>query len=165
MSSLPAPITAELVWSEIEKNQFAVLGWVTPRGEPRTAGIVYYLADDRRLYIGSEREAWKARQIRDQPSVSLTVTVSKKIPFMPWIEIPPATITFRGSATVREIRDVPQAVVSKLFKDIHLSDEEITRQCFIVVEPHGTFLTYGIGVSLLTMRKPYEAGGRAPVEG
>ena len=162
MSSLPAPVTTELVWSEIEKNQFAVLGWVTSRGEPRTAGIVY-LVVDRRLYIGSEKEAWKTRQIGEQPSVSLTVTVPKKILLIPWIAIPPATITFQGSATVQPTDVVPQAVLSKLMGGLQLSEEEIARQCFIVVEPRGTFLTYGIGVSLLTMRKPYEAGGRAPV--
>ncbi len=35
-----APST-DLVWREIRKQMFAVLGFVAPRGEARTAGIVY----------------------------------------------------------------------------------------------------------------------------
>jgi len=35
------PIDPTLVWTEITKNLFAVIGMVTTRGESRTSGIVY----------------------------------------------------------------------------------------------------------------------------
>ena len=92
-------LTPEQVWTEIDKNMFAVLGMVTARQEARTAGIVY-MTRDHTLYIGSAKDAWKVKHVSANPNVSLTVAIPKSIPFMPWIKIPAATITFQGTATV-----------------------------------------------------------------
>jgi hypothetical protein len=37
---MPANVTTADVWRHVEKQSFAVLGFVTPRGEARTAGII-----------------------------------------------------------------------------------------------------------------------------
>ncbi|MBW2688245.1 MAG: hypothetical protein JRE19_20455 [Deltaproteobacteria bacterium] len=50
---MPASITTELVWSEIEKQLFAVLSYVTPKAEARSAGIVY-IVRDRKLTLGRQ---------------------------------------------------------------------------------------------------------------
>ena len=49
------------------------------------------------------KEAWKVRHITQNPHVSLTIPMHKRISFMPWIKIPAATITFSGSARIFEI--------------------------------------------------------------
>jgi hypothetical protein len=141
---------------------FAVLGFVTPKGEARTAGIVYVVRN-RRLYIGSVRSAWKTRHVERNPDVSLTVTIPKRVPLLPWIKIPAATITFQGEARVRGFEEVAEDVRRGLTHGVELSADYHARSCVIEVIPRGDFITYGVGVSLLTMRKPEAARGRAPV--
>ena len=102
-------LSTEEIWKELKKEIFAVLGMVTPKGEARTIGIVY-IVHENKFYISTSRESWKARHIQHNPHVSITVPIAKRIPLMPWIRIPAATITFSGNAKVL----VPQ----KLGEDI-----------------------------------------------
>jgi hypothetical protein len=155
-----APST-DLVWREIQKQIFAVLGFVTPKGEARTAGIVYAV-HSREVFIGTDRKSWKASHIAKNPNVSLTITIPKRIPLLPWIRIPPATVTFQGSAVVVGLNEAPADVQRGLFRGLELDTESRERICIIRVVPGGEFITYGVGVPLLTMRHPREAQGRAP---
>jgi len=54
---MPASITTELVWAEIEKRLFAVLSYVTPKAEARSAGIVY-IVRGRKLYMRARSDSW-----------------------------------------------------------------------------------------------------------
>jgi hypothetical protein len=45
-----ARLTTEQVWDQIAKASFAILGHVTPAGEPRSSGRVYRTVG-RRLYV------------------------------------------------------------------------------------------------------------------
>ncbi|HNB50616.1 MAG TPA: pyridoxamine 5'-phosphate oxidase family protein [Anaerolineales bacterium] len=155
-------IPTETVWNAIEKNLFAVLGMVTPKGEARTAGIVY-IVHEHQLYISTQKQAWKTRHIAKNPSVSLTITLPKSIPFMPWIQIPAATITFSGQATVQDAEKVSPEILKKLFRGLQLDSDVVKTASVITVRPTGEFVTYGIGVSLMDMRFPEKARGRAQI--
>jgi len=157
-----ADITTAQVWAEIEKQLFAVLGMVTAKNEARTAGIVY-IVRNRKLYIGSVKSAWKTRHIAANPHVSLTVPIAKRIPLLPWIKIPAATITFSGTARVLERADVSPEVVQALFRGMADTPETSAPFAIIEVTPVGHFVTYGVGVSLLTMRDTQKARGRVAV--
>lgn len=160
---MPATLTSEQVWREVEARSFGVLGFVTARGEARTTGIVY-LARDRYIYISTWKDAWKAKHIAANPHVSLTVTIPKRIPFMPWIRIPDATITLQGQATLHAPAEVPAGIPQTLIKGLKLGHgDPLADLAIIRIKPHGEFLTYGIGVSMATMRDPEAASGRAPV--
>lgn len=159
---MSAPITTDLVWQEIEKNLFAVLGFVTPKQEARTVGIVYIVAD-RQLYIASEREAWKVKHIRRNPHVSLTVAIPKAIPFLPFIKIPAATITFAGTAEILEIPAVDPPIIDQLTKGLQVDEAYKAQSVVIRVTPQGDFMTYGVGVSLQKMRDTVAARGRVAV--
>jgi len=139
-----------------------VLGFVTPRGEPRTAGIVYTVRD-RKLYITTWKNSWKARHITSNRHVSLTVTIPKRILFAPWIHIPDATITFAGEASLHAIGEVPEEIPSTLLRGLELSPEHKKEIIVIKIRPVGEFLTYGVGVPLRIMTQPEAATGRAPV--
>jgi len=152
-------LTSESVWNEVERNNFAVLGMVTARHQARTVGIVY-VVDDRRLYIGAGRDQWKTKHITRNGDVSLTIPIPKRIPLMPWIKIPPATITFSGTARILEEDQLAGALLEKLYR--HDADRSGWRA--IEVTPQRHFITYGIGVSLLAMRSPDQARARVPVE-
>ena len=155
-------LTNEQVWKELNKELFAVLGMVTSKGEARTVGIVY-IVHDRKLYISTGKKSWKARHVHSNSHVSITVPIAKRIPIMPWIKIPAATITFSGVGTVLEPGEVSPEVIQALFRGMEPAPEMLADLCVIAVEPVGEFVTYGVGVSLVTMRTPEAARGRAPV--
>ena len=155
-------LSSEQVWQTLEKELFAVLGMVTAQGEARTVGIVY-VAHDKKIYIASGKDTWKMRHVRANPHVSLTVAIPKRIPLMPFIKIPAATITFNGAARVVEVAAVSAAVKKSLLRGLDLESELVKSMAIMEIQPFGEFITYGIGVSLMTMRHPDEARGRAPV--
>jgi uncharacterized pyridoxamine 5'-phosphate oxidase family protein len=160
---MPVPITTQQVWQALEKQLFAVLGTVTHKVEPRTVGIVYVVRG-RKIFISAERSSWKVKHIQENRNVSLTVPIAKRIPFVPWVRIPAATITFQGEASIRGLAEVPQEIQNALLHGLEMPPDQVAGSCIIEVEPKGQFLTYGIAVSVLTMRKPKESRGRAPVK-
>ena len=152
-------LTTASVWNEIERNNFAVLGMVTARHHARSVGIVY-VVDDHRLYVGAGREQWKTKHIARNSDVSMTIPIAKRIPFMPWVKIPPATITFPGSAQVLEEHQLDGTLLERLYRH----DSDRSGWCAIEVTPEQDFITYGIGVSLWAMRSPDRSRARVPVD-
>lgn len=155
-------LTTDQVWKEIENQFFAVLGTVNPKGEPRTAGIAY-MVKDKSLYIGTSASSVKAKNVAENPHVSMTVTVDRRMPFLGWMKIPPAVITFRGEATLHRSETVDANIRKKLIDSLALSEEARANVVFIQVKPTGSFSTYGVGVSIRTMMRPDEAWGRVAV--
>ena len=145
----------------MEKRLFAVLSYVTPKGQARSAGIVY-VVKNRVLYIGTDTHSWKAKHIALNPNVAINVTIAKRIPFMPWIKIPDATIAFSATARVLPVDETDPDIIDALLKGM-VEDPKIRETtCVLEVEPAGDFVTYGVGVPLLDMRDPKKARGRAP---
>lgn len=155
-------LTNERVWQEIRDNLFAVLGMVTSQDEARTVGIVYAVRNGK-LYIATEKNAWKTRHIAHNPHVSLTIPIAKRIPFIPWIKIPAATITFSGEARILDSADVASDILKALYRGIKMDDELMTDSCVIEVTPVGDFITYGVGMPMMQMRSPEKARGRIAV--
>lgn len=153
-------LTSDAVWAAINKELFAVLGVVTARGEARTAGIVYIVCD-RKLYIATGADTWKARHAAANPHVSMTIPIAKRVPIMPWVKIPQATITFAGTARVIPAADASADIKQAIFRGA--GEDLIAGSCLIEVTPVGDFVTYGVGVPLMKMREPEQARGRAPV--
>lgn len=156
------PATTDIVWKAIENELFAVLGMVTRDQESRTVGIVY-IVNDRKFYIGTGLETWKARHIKENPNVSLTIPIAKRIPVMPWIKIPQATITFAGKAVIIPGTDAPADLAQSVFRHEADDQEFMKENCLIEVTPVGEFITYGVGIPLMQMREPERSRGRAPV--
>ena len=155
-------LSSELVWKELGKEIFAVLGMVTAKGEARTIGVVY-IVHNKKIYISTRKDAWKARHIRTNPCVSMTVPIAKHIPLMPWIKIPAATISFSGRACVLQPDEVGNYVLHSLFRGLETDREMLDTTAVIAIEPEGEFVTYGIGIPMIEMRDPVKARGRAPV--
>ena len=155
-------LTTDQVWQEIEQEIFCVLGMVTPDQESRTVGVVYAV-QDRVLVIGTGKTTWKARHIRQNPAVSVTIPKPKRIPLLPWIKIPAATITFSGTAAVKDAATSSRELLQKVFRHMADNQEMVEKSCLIEITPQGDFLTYGIGVPLIKMRQPEHARGRVNV--
>jgi len=152
-------VTTEQVWNAIEEATFGVLAFSNRDGNPRTAGVVY-VVDERSLLISSVRDTWKVRHITANPSISMTVTIPKRIPFIPMIKVPAATITFQGHADVLALEDAAPEPVARLARGLEFDGKATTDHVIIRVVPEGEFVTYGIGVSTITMRKPALATAR-----
>lgn len=155
-------LATDQVWKAIEREVFAVLGMVTARQEARTVGVVYGV-HDRKLYIGTGKQRWKARHVAANPHVSLTIPIAKRIPIMPWVKIPAATITFAGDARVIAGEDASPDLLKAMFRQQSYDPAFVASMCLIEVTPVGDFVTYGVGVSLSEMRFPEKARGRASV--
>lgn len=153
---MPLPTTADDVWPTIEKWSFAVFGFVSARGEARAAGVMY-TTSDRVLYFITGPDTWKARHIRGNPHVSVTIPVQRFL--VRSTKVPPAVITFSGYATVVGLDDI----AVDLRKELTHGSDDMDDMCVIRVEPAGNFLTYGIGVPLMAMRQPDRSLSRVPV--
>ncbi|GAA4379451.1 pyridoxamine 5'-phosphate oxidase family protein [Agromyces bauzanensis] len=156
-------ITNEDVWQAIAEENFLVIGMVSGRGEARTAGVMHHVHDGVIWFTTNDRE-WKARHIAANPAVSVTVPIAKRVPFVPWVKIPAATITFQGVAETMPAADLPGDVRRALLHGLEVTDGgERGALIAIAVRPTGDFVTYGVGVSVLGMRDTEGARGRVPV--
>lgn len=160
--SVPARLTSADVWRQIEASSFAVLGYVTPSGQPRSSGVVYK-AIAKRLYTAVAPESWKARHIAGALSVAVTVPVHRGGIMALAVPIPPATVSFHASAVVHPAGVMKVGSLSRQLESLLPAER---RESAVVLEliPEGSFLTYGLGVSLLDMRKPALAQARVPVD-
>jgi nitroimidazol reductase NimA-like FMN-containing flavoprotein (pyridoxamine 5'-phosphate oxidase superfamily) len=153
-------LTSEQVWIELNKQLFAVLGMVTLKGEARTVGVVYTV-HDQKIYFSTSKDSWKVRHIQRNPHVSLTVPIAKRIPVMPWVKIPAATITFSGQARVVDATGASHDILQALFRGLESDTDQLETISIVEITPIGDFVTYGVGVSLMQMRFPQKARGRA----
>ena len=149
-----AQISTEQVWSELEKQFFGTVGFVTAKGESRTAGIIY-LVRDNKIYFSTESHSWKLKHLQNNPNISMTVPIPN--------DIIPATITFSGTAKILDISEFSQDILDTLLNNLEPADELKKGSSVIEITPKGDFLTYGIGVSVETMLRPIEASGRVSV--
>ncbi len=146
-------LSANDVWQAIENQIFATVGMVTARNEARTAGVVY-IVHHHKIYFSSNKTAWKTKHILQNPHVSMTVIVPRGIVFLPWLKIPPTTITFSGTARAMEFTDAPaERIIRRLSSGKNNSDSAVIFE----VDLKGNFVTYGLGVSLFGMSDPVKA--------
>ncbi len=156
-----ALVTSEQVWRKVAASSFAVLGYVTPQGEPRASGVVYKTLG-LRLYVAVAPDSWKAQHIAVSGKVAVTVPVRRGGILSLVAPIPPATVSFHATATVYPAGS-PQ--IRPLLEELGalLPTERRTSTSIIEVIPEGAFVTYGLGVSLLKMRDPTAARARVAV--
>ncbi len=153
--------TTEQVWEALDRAFFGVLAFVNRDGHPRTAGVCYAV-DGRSLLISSDKASWKVRHIAARPKVSMTVTLPKRVPFLPFIKIPAATITFHGEAEVLEVADVDASAFGRLPRGKERDRDVLENTAVIRVVPRGEFVTYGIAMPVTQMRTHEKAHGRTP---
>jgi nitroimidazol reductase NimA-like FMN-containing flavoprotein (pyridoxamine 5'-phosphate oxidase superfamily) len=149
------------IWQALRQHSFAVIAYTTPRGDPRSSGVVYGV-DDGHLYVAVAPDSWKARHIGISRRVAVTVPVRRGGLLSFVFPIPPATISFHGTAAVLPPdSDRARAVLSTL--QSLLPPERRTTAVLVEMTPEDVFVIYGIGVTLSQMRHPELAKARIPV--
>jgi hypothetical protein len=152
--------TSAVVWSALRRASFAVIGYVTAAGEPRSSGVVYGV-DRGRLFIVVDPDSWKARQIADGAEVAVTVPVRRGGLLSLLVPIPPATVSFHARATVHAPGTLDPASIPAGLRALLPRDRRPATM--IELLPQGAFVTYGIGVPLRSLANPAVARGHAPV--
>ena len=154
-------LTSERVWRAVARASFAVLSHVTPGGGPRSSGVAYKTSG-RRLVAAVAPGSWKAQHVAADGRVAATVPVRRGGILSLVARIPPATISFHGTAVVHPAGS-PRArsVLDELGSLIPVKRR--ASACVIEIIPVGAFRTYGIGVSPRTMLNPGAAQARVPV--
>jgi hypothetical protein len=155
------PVSTERVWEVVCRDSFAVISYVTPAGEPRSSGIVYAVSDHH-LYFAVAPGSWKARHIVDGHEVAVTVPDRRGGVLSLLVPIPPATITFHARAIVHPPGALDLHALSGKLESL-VPAERRAVATIIELVPEGTFLTYGIGVSLRAMTDPAKALAHVPV--
>jgi hypothetical protein len=151
----------EQVWQAVAKASFAIIAYTTPTGAPRSSGVVY-ATSERRLYLAVAPESWKAKHIATNGRVSVTVPVRRGGLLSLMLPIPPATISFIGTAIVHPAGWLRNSSLARHLAAL-LPPERRNSAAIIEVVPEGEFLSYGLGVSLMEMRSPSVAQARVPV--
>jgi hypothetical protein len=159
--AIAARLTGEQVWRAINRASFAVVSYVTPAGEARSSGVVY-AAGGRRLYVAVASDSWKARHIAASGRVAVTVPVRRGGLLSLLFPIPPATVSFHGTAIVHPAGPLAGRAVPAQLAAL-LPPERQASSCILEIVPEGQFLVYGLGVSLTRMRSPAAARARVPV--
>jgi hypothetical protein len=154
-------LTSEQVWRAIANASFAVLSHVTPAGEPRSSGVVYKVAGQR-LVAAVAPGSWKARHIAADGRVAVTVLVRRGGALSLVLPIPPATISFHGTAIVHQAGS-PEARSLLVKLGSLVPAERQASACVLEIVPAGAFRTFGVGVPLRTMLDPPAAQARVPV--
>jgi hypothetical protein len=156
-----AGLTAEQIWRALGRASFAVLGHITGSGAPRSSGVVYTVFD-RRMFVVVAADGWKARHIAADGRVAVTVPIRRGGVMSLLFPIPPATISFPASATVYPANSRQGREVLKHLAHLLPAERQDTGR-IVEIRPEGWFVTYGVGVRLMTMRHPELARSRVPV--
>ncbi len=154
-------VTTDQVWQALERGSFGVLAFTNREGHPRSAGVCY-VVDHRALFISTNESSWKVRHLSARPQVSMTVALPKRVPFLPFIKVSAATITFQGVARILAVEEVEGSVFERLPLGGEKDPDVLRSAAVIKVTPRGDFVTYGIAMPITRMRKHEEAHGRAP---
>ena len=146
----------------LRRKHFAVLSTSDATGVPASAGVSYGASPaDLVIYVMTRRHQQKARNIAQNPQVSLGVPVARRLGF-----VPPATLQLRGTAELLEWTDPGGTTVFQHFwmgrrilqgyRRSHRAGEH--RICFIRVTVDPVVHTYMLGTSLWQIWRRMESG-------
>ena len=158
-------VTLEMVLNQLRSCHFAVLSTVDKEGTSHSAGVNYGVSkpgDELAIYVMTRRHLQKARNIAQNPSVSLVIPVPR---LLLWF-VPPATIQLRGRA---ELLDETHKVGIDVFSHFWVGRRILnayeqsrrrgeTRICFLKITPDPIIRTYMIGYSIWEIKRRMESG-------
>ena len=158
-------VTFEAVLGHLRRRDFAVLSTVDNECTPHAAGVNYGVSRPGRdflIYVMTRTHLQKARNIAQNPNVSLVVPLTRRLLWF----IPPPTIHLHGRAEIVGWTDEEGTEVFRRFwvgrrileayQASHRRGE--TRICFLKITPSPVVYTYMVGCSLWQIRTRMESG-------
>ena len=158
-------VTLELVLNELRRCHFAALSTVDKEGKSHSAGVNYGVSrpgGELAIYVMTRRHLQKARNIAQNPNVSLVIPVPR---LLLWF-VPPATIQLRGRAEILvETDKIGTDVFSHFWIGRRILDAYAqsrrrgeTRICFLKITPDPVIRTYMVGYNIWEIRRRMESG-------
>lgn len=158
-------VTPEIALRQLRAHNFAVLSTVGDDGKPHSAGVNYGASGpggDLAIYVMTRRHLQKARNIAQQPQVSLVVPLTRRLLWF----LPPPTLQLHGRAEILDWSDVEGTKIFRRFwmgRRILAAYQEAYRRgerriCFLRITPDPVISTYMVGVSVWALRRHMEAG-------
>jgi general stress protein 26 len=150
-----------LVTRVINKQSFATLATVSSANRPHVAGVIYSPID-MTLYVATERDSRKARNIADNPNVAVCIP-ARRVPIGP-----PSTLQFQATAEIlplddSEMRKLHEAGRLKTITSHGELDDPAN--CFVRITPGNRINGYGLGMSLWRLaRDPLNCAGRLDLQ-
>ena len=140
----------------IERRSVATLATVSATGRPHAATVLYQCAEGA-LFVSTDRDSRKARNISGQGFVAVTIAV-RRLPVGP-----PASIQFQSAATVLA-NDDPEIIrlagAGRLDKVTAHGELHLEGGCFLRLALPSRVVTYALGMSLWQLiRNPLDAAG------
>ncbi len=149
------------VEAQLRKQTFGVLTTVSPVGHPQTTGILYGISppgNPLRLYMLTEREFLKVRNIEKSPKVSFLVPY----PHHYFRFVPASCISFQGIAEILPADNAEARASFEGNRILRMNLEEGAKTegvVFISIRPTRSMHCYGVGFGLMEMAKNPHALG------
>jgi general stress protein 26 len=159
------PVTFEQVLRHLRKRDFAVLSTVDNERQPHAVGVNYGVSrpgQDVVIYVMTRTHLRKARNIAQNPNVSLVVPLTRRLLWF----LPPPVIQLHGRAEIVDWTDEEGTDVFKRFwmgrrileayQRSHRQGER--RICFLRITPDPVVQTYLVGRSIWQLKERMESG-------
>lgn len=144
------------VRSVLKNNRWMTLATANKNGIPQSS-VVMYASDSEVIYVMTGNRTKKARNIRKNNHVAVTIPFYKSLLHRLITIAPPAEITFRGTA---ELLDQSDNEAQKLYKEkmkVDVSNDIQKDSIWIKITPGKRIECYGVGVRLYDLRNPEKA--------
>jgi nitroimidazol reductase NimA-like FMN-containing flavoprotein (pyridoxamine 5'-phosphate oxidase superfamily) len=155
----------EFIEKELRRKTFGILSTIDQNGKSHSTGIIYAISPPQSkfsLYILTEKNYKKVRNVQFNSSVSFVV------PFPHYILrfVPSSCIQFQGKAEILPFRDSEAQQAFELgskmlkmnLKQAIETDPTGDQIVFIKITPNQKIFCYGLGLSLMQLRKNVEIG-------
>lgn len=160
-----SPALRARILRQLRRQHFAVLATAGANGRPSSAGVSYGVSQpdqELALYVMTRRHLQKARNIAQNPEVSLVVPIRRRLLWF----LPPATIQVRGRAEILGATDAEGRAVFQRFwlgrrivKSYRAMERRgETRICFLKITPEPLAQSYMVGTTVLGLLRHMEAG-------
>jgi len=143
------------VRSILKKKNWLVLSTVDNKNIPHSS-VVVYQSDGNNIYCITGKNTLKARNIRQNNKVSVTIPFRKNF-FHKIVPAPPAELHFTAVAEIRPFEDQQARKIFAKYLKYHENVENQEDSIWIKITPSRRISTYGVGVKLLKMRNPDKA--------
>ncbi|MFX1388292.1 MAG: pyridoxamine 5'-phosphate oxidase family protein [Promethearchaeota archaeon] len=139
----------------LRKKNWLVLGTVDDKNVPHSS-VVVYQSDGNVIYCMTGKNTLKARNIRANNKVSITLPFRKSF-LHKILPAPPAELHFTAEAEIKPFDDEEARKIFSKYLKYQVNAENLEDSIWIKVTPSKRIVTYGVGIKLLQMRKPEKA--------
>ena len=162
--------TFEAVERALRRRTFATLSTLTADGRPHATGVVYAVSPPGEplcLYVTTNAKNKKVTNVRAHTDIALVVPLFRSILTV----APPPCVQFQGKAEMVDAVDKAALAAFRctwfgraILKMEHRIVADGGELCFIRIRPAPVIFTYGLGMSLLALRRHAgEAAARVAV--